>query len=192
MNHAIFAAAAVLALGACSDTGLGVQPRTPSDGPGRMIIWPKRDSIFTTQVPASVLSAAPGWQVGTVFTTDDTVKVIAFRFYKAPGEIGLHTARLFTSSGTLLGSRSFTNETPWGWQKTSLTAPFNISPGTYVVTVNTNAYQVKTGAYFLYNGPIVRHHLTATGGSYGQPIHSFPSSGSSSAFFVDMIYDSPW
>jgi hypothetical protein len=64
----------------------------------------------------------------------------------------------------------------------------SIPPGTYVVAVNTNTYQVKTGGYFNTNGSIFSSHLEATGGRYGQPTGAFPSSGSTSAFFVDLIY----
>lgn len=63
-----------------------------------------------------------------------------------------------------------------------------IPPGNYVVSVNTNLYQVKTFGYFTNNGSINRTKLVATGGRYGQPIHSFPSSASGSAFFVDVLY----
>ncbi|HEU0016724.1 MAG TPA: DUF4082 domain-containing protein [Longimicrobium sp.] len=189
MKRSFLAAAAALALAACSDSGPLLQKRSPPADASKYIVWSPSDSIYTNQVPESTGYAGPdGWQVGTVFTVDDTVLVIGFKYYKAVGETGSHTARLYTSGGTLVGTRGFTGETASGWQRTMLTTTFSIPPGTYVVTVNTNTYQVKSFGWFTNNGPISRSHLEATGGKYGQPIHSFPASGSGSSFFVDVIY----
>ncbi|HEU0016725.1 MAG TPA: DUF4082 domain-containing protein, partial [Longimicrobium sp.] len=143
---------------------------------------------FTTQAPASTVE--PGWdgmQVGTEFTLSDSVTVTGFRYYKASGEAGSHTARLYRSSGTQVASKSFSGGTSSGWQRVSVT-PFPLAPGTYVVTVNTNLYQAKTGAYFDDDGPIYREGLEATGGRYGYPTGQFPSYSTSDAFFVDLVY----
>jgi hypothetical protein len=189
MKRLFLAATAALALVACSDAG--PMESNARIGDPRAYIVEIPDSIFTGQVPGSTLFASPGWEVGTVFTLDDSSRVKGFRYYKAVGETGSHTARLWRMSPgptTLMASRAFTNETSSGWQKTMLSTTVSIPAGTYVVSVNTNTYQVKTGGYFNDNGPIYRSHLVATGGRYGQPTGSFPSSGSTSAFFVDLIY----
>jgi hypothetical protein len=188
MKRSILAAMAALALAACAGDGPLLENRKPTARPALDIVWGPVDSIFTTQVPGETLYAGPdGWQVATVFTVDDTTLITHFKFYQAAGETGSHTAKLYTSGGTLKASASF-GATSTGWNKVTLALPVQIPEGTYVVSVNTNTYQVKSGGYFAFNGSINRTGLTATGGKYGQPINSFPSSGSSSAFFVDVLY----
>jgi len=185
MRHTIVAAAVALALAACVDGGPLLQNRAPT-GPVSAYIPCQSESIFTTQVPTEQGYAYPGWQVGTQFTAEDSLLITKFRFYKATGETGPHTAKLYTVGGTLVASAGFGGETASGWQSTTLVSPVLIPPGEYVVTVNTNTYQAKSGGYFAFNGSIQRTSLKATGGRYGQPINSYPVNGSSSAFFVDV------
>ena len=188
MRCSIVAVAAALALTACADSGPLLENRATPARPLMDIVWGPTDRIFTNQVPTETAYAGPdGWEVGTVFTAEDTLLITHFRFYQAAGETGSHTAKLWTSGGTLLASKSF-GATSTGWNQTTLTFPLQIPEGDYVVSVNTNTYQVKTFGYFTSNGPINRTRLEATGGRYGQPIHSFPSSTSGSAFFVDVLY----
>lgn len=188
MKRVTFAAIAALSLAACADSGPTLQ-KAPPAAPLLDIVWGPTDSIFTSQVPGETLDAGPdGWGVATVFTAEDTLLITGFRFYKAVGETGTHTAKLWTSGGSLLASKQFTSETPSGWQRTTLPSTVQIPDGNYVVSVNTNAYQVKSSGYFASNGSINRSDLEATGGRYGQPKSNFPSSTSSSAFFVDVLY----
>jgi hypothetical protein len=188
MKRSIIAATAALALGACADTSPLLQNRAAPGGPLLDIVWGPLDSIFTTQVPSENNSTGgSGWQVGTEFTAEDTTLIVGFRFYQGAGETGSHTAKLYTLGGTLVASAPF-GATSTGWNRVTLANTVQINPGNYVVTVNTNAYQVKTGGYFAFNGSINRTKLEATGGRYGQPTGSYPSSGSSSAFFVDVLY----
>jgi hypothetical protein len=188
MKRLLLAAAAALTLAACADTGPLIEARDPAS-PVLDIVWGPLDSIFTTQQPTESGYAAPGWQVGTVFTAEDTLLIVGFRFLKAVGETGSHTAKLYPlGNSTAIATMGFTNETPSGWQRKTLTSTVQIPPGEYVVTVNTNTYQSKNGGYFYFNGPINRSELEATGGRYGQPINVYPSSGSTSAFFADILY----
>jgi len=187
MKRLILAATAALALAACTDGPLLESPKTPRP-PLMDIVWGPADSIFTNQVPGETGYAGPdGWQVATVFTAEDTMLITHFRFYQAVGETGTHTGKLYTTGGTLIASKTF-GTTSTGWNRVALTFPVQVAEGNYVISVNTNTYQVKTGGYFFFNGAINRTKLVATGGKYGQPINSFPSSGSTSAFFADVVY----
>ena len=57
------------------------------------------------------------------------------RFYKGTGNGGTHTGSLWTSSGTLLATGTFTNETASGWQTLTFANPVQISANTtYVVS----------------------------------------------------------
>jgi hypothetical protein len=190
MKRFIFGATAALALAACADSGPLLENRAAPANPVLDIVWGPTDSIFTTQAPTLEGYAAPGWQVGTEFTAEDTLLITGFRFFKATGETGLHTVKLYPlGGGSPIVTKAFTSETPSGWQRQSLgNLTVQIPPGDYVLTVNTNTYQAKNGGYFAFNGPINRSDLQATGGRYGQPTNVYPSSGSTSAYFVDMIY----
>lgn len=189
----LVAAAAALALAACSDAvAPGPEQRAslaliPPSG----AVYGPRDSIYTSQTPTEFLDAEPGWQVGTRFIPDYDGRFVGYRFYKAPDETGSHTARLYNSAGQLLHQATFGPETPSGWQRVTFAgAVYGYTGEEYYVTVNTNTRQAKTPGYFYNYGPIFRPWGAAYGGAYGQPIHAFPANGSASSFFVDVYYRS--
>lgn len=193
MKRILLAAVAALALSACAEASQSpVEPAAP-----RLAIG-DRWTIFTTQTPAETLDAAPGWEVATRFKTSVDGCVVAMRFWRADGETGSNTIKLWTDSGILLGSftRTFTGS---GWRNVLLRRPLQnvddsicISDGYYRVSVNTNNKQVKTYGYFNTYGPIVRGPLTADAGYYGQPTGSMPTTHSGSAFFVDVTFEEGW
>lgn len=195
MRSLFFLAAAALSTAACADAVAPEAQRRapetaqsivlPPDGPR----WAPKDSIYTTQTPTEFLDASPGWQVATRFIPDYDGRFVGYRFYKAPGETGSHTARLYTTSGQLVHSATFGAETPSGWQRVTFsTLVYGYAGQEYYITVNTNTRQAKAGGYFAFTGPILRNWGGAYGGAYGQPINTFPSSGSASSFFVDVYY----
>ena len=61
------------------------------------------------------------------------------RFYKGPQNTGTHVADLWTATGTLLATATFTNETASGWQQVNFSSPVAITAGTtYVASYHTN------------------------------------------------------
>lgn len=67
-------------------------------------------------------SSVAGWAAGV-------------RFYKGSGNGGTHTGSLWTSTGTLLATGTFTNESATGWQTMLFPNPVQLSAGTtYVVS----------------------------------------------------------
>jgi Domain of unknown function (DUF4082)/Bacterial Ig-like domain (group 1) len=102
--------------------------------------------LFTNQVPffPNATDNVP-YELGMKFRSAKGGKINAIRFWKAPSETGTHIGKIWTSTGTLLGSVTFTNETASGWQNKALSTPVNIQANTtYVVSVNVNAYYVAT------------------------------------------------
>jgi hypothetical protein len=182
MKRWMLMAVATLSVAACTEKGI-LEPREPNARPRETIFWYPAENIFGSATPTQVLDATGGWEVGTVFTTDDTVLVTGFRFYKASGETGTHTVNLWTSDGTKLAFKTFTSETSSGWQSASLATTVQIPAGTYVVSFNTNTYQGKTPSYGF---PVYRTHLTATGGRWVAGVGNFPTNNSASAFFADL------
>ncbi|HEV7669885.1 MAG TPA: DUF4082 domain-containing protein [Thermoanaerobaculia bacterium] len=148
-----------------------------------------RWTIFTTQSPTETLDAAPGWEVGTRFTSSKPGRIIGFRFWRAAGETGSNYGKLWTDSGTRLKlSKAFPSGT--GWVQIILDNPVTISINTvYRVSVNTNSKQVKKGGAYAVDGPISQGPLYSDGGYYGQPIDAMPTSSSASMFFVDVIFE---
>ena len=109
------------------------------------------ETIFTTQTPV-VNNASDGpttnYELGTVFTSAVTGNITAIRFWKSGSESGPHTGNVWSSTGQLLASATFANETASGWQQQNLTAPLAIAANTqYVVSVNTgNTFYVATNS----------------------------------------------
>lgn len=68
-------------------------------------------------------------QVGTRFSTSVAGTATTIRFYKGPTNTGTHTGYLWSATGTLLATVSFSGETASGWQQATLGTPVTLSPG---------------------------------------------------------------
>ena len=61
------------------------------------------------------------------------------RFYKAATNTGTHVGNLWSNSGTLLATATFTGETASGWQQVTFATPVAITANTtYVASYHTN------------------------------------------------------
>jgi hypothetical protein len=69
------------------------------------------------------------------------------RFYKGAGNTGVHVGKLWCSTGTLLASATFTNETATGWQQVNFASPVAVVANTTYVA----SYFAPNGQY-AYNG----------------------------------------
>ena len=87
----------------CSIWGTNVTPATPDSG----------DSAST--------------EVGVQFQSDTNGYITGIRFYKASANTGTHVGNLWTSTGQLLASATFTNETASGWQQVNFSQPVAIT-----------------------------------------------------------------
>ena len=149
-------------------------------------------SLFTAQTPAQP-SASDGvaYELGMKFRATQAGTITALRYWKAANDTGMHTGRLWSASGTLLGSVAFTNETASGWQQQSLpTAIQTQANTTYVVSVNVGLRYPFTGAGLatsIANGDL-SSVADGNNGVYGNP-GSFPrSSFNSSNYFRDVVF----
>ena len=98
------------------------------------------------------------------FVSANAGQIQAIRYYKAAGETGPHVGRIWSSTGQLLASVTFTNETASGWQQQSLAAPLFITAGiSYTVSVNANSYYALTSNGF--SAAISNGGLTASIGA---------------------------
>jgi hypothetical protein len=199
-RHFLMAAIATLALAGCVDGPTAVTPAdtraAPKPGPA-FLATGDRWGIFDGLTPASTLDASPGWEVGTRFYVTEPGCVVQLRFYRAAGETGSNTVKLWDNSGNLLAQQTF-NAATTGWNYVELRnhgfSPYvdlSVCIDTYTwyrVSVNTNTKQVKTFGY-LSGGPIVNGPVVADAGYYGQPTGSMPTTSTSSIFFVDVVFE---
>jgi hypothetical protein len=102
------------------------------------------DTILDFATPTIVDSAnTSGTELGVQFSSEVAGLVTGIRFYKAPTNTGTHVGSLWTSTGTLLASATFTGETGSGWQQVNFSTPVAISPNTTYVA----GYLAPNGHY---------------------------------------------
>ena len=147
--------------------------------------------------PASVTPAivdsgdVDGVELGMKFTSDSNGTITGLRFYKSAANTGTHTASLWTASGQLLATATFTSETASGWQQVNFATPVAITAGTtYVASYHTTAghYSVNQ-SYFgstYTSGPL---HVAANGGVYLYGTGGLPTSTyQGSNYWVDVLF----
>ena len=69
-------------------------------------------------------------EVGVKFKADTFGVVTGIRFYKASTNTGTHIGNLWTSSGQLLASATFTGESGSGWQQVNFAQPVALNKNT--------------------------------------------------------------
>ncbi len=108
---------------------------TPSDGITVNINCGAGCSIFGSgYVPATTNNGTTNpVTVGVKFTSDTFGTINGIKFYKSTANTGTHVGQLWTSSGQLMGTATFTNETASGWQQVLFATPVPISPNTTYV-----------------------------------------------------------
>ncbi|WP_392479074.1 N,N-dimethylformamidase beta subunit family domain-containing protein [Nostoc sp. C110] len=129
--------------------------------------------LFTNQVPSIPNFSDSVYELGMKFRSNTGGQINAIRFWKAPSETGTHIGNIWTATGTLLASVTFSNETASGWQNQALATPLNIQANTtYVVSVNVNAYYVAT--YDELGSPIVNGNLSSVADGSNGVFNSTP------------------
>ena len=110
------------------------------------------------------------------------------RFYKGPLDLGSHAGSLWTSSGTLLATVTFTDESSTGWQTAYFSSAVDITAdSTYIVsyTAPAGGYAVTTGGLATNRwGPL---HTIAGGGVYTYGTGA-PLTASSTNYCVDLVF----
>jgi hypothetical protein len=91
-------------------------------------------SIFDTQVPdtAAYPDSSP-LEVGVRVKTRGGAQITSVRFYKGPGNDGTHVAHIWSPTGELLSTATFTSETSSGWQTVTLPSPLSTTAGSALI-----------------------------------------------------------
>ena len=156
-------------------------------------IWP------STATP-SVASAndASAQELGVKFTSDTAGYITGVRFYKGAANTGTHVGHLWTSTGTLLASATFTNETATGWQQVNFSQPVAIQADTtYVASYyDPSGGYAFDGGYFASSGVDagVLHALSNSAGN-GNGVYAggadgvFPNNSfNASNYWIDVVF----
>lgn len=147
----------------------------------------------TTPTVADATTDASPVELGTTFTPSESGAVTGIRFYKGAGNTGTHVGHLWSPSGALLASVTFTDESATGWQTATLSTPVQLTAGqSYVVSYFApNGNYSYTSDYF--DSPATNGPLTAPAGdnglflytdSGGEPQYSWQSTN----YFVDVVF----
>jgi hypothetical protein len=170
------------------------------------------DFVFTTQqacpctiwpssaTPATAATNDPSAvELGVKFQSDTAGYINGIRFYKGSTNTGTHVGNLWSSTGSLLATATFTNETASGWQQVSFATPVQIQANTtYVASYHTNVGNyASNGAYFASSGvdsPPLHALSNATAGGNGVYVYSatsaFPNQTyNSTNYWVDIVFN---
>jgi hypothetical protein len=132
------------------------------------------DTIFGASTPATIDSGdGHSVVVGVKFSSEVAGTVTGIRFYKATTNTGTHVGSLWSSSGTLLASTTFTTETGSGWQQVNFSTPVAISANTTYVA-----------AYFAPKG----HYSDTSSGFASAGVKNPPLQALANSVSVDGVY----
>ena len=125
-------------------------------------------SIFESDATPAVVSASDASSVnlGVAFTPDTSGYVTGVKFYKGASNTGTHVGSLWSSSGSLLGQVTFTNETATGWQTATFSTPVQVTAGTTYVA----SYLALNGNYSYTSGQFT------SAGVDNSPLHALANS----------------
>src|SRR6267378_3072912 len=177
-------------VGAVISLGLGLVLACAANLAAQQTIWP------STSVPATVDSGSSGpVELGVSLKADTSGTVTAIRFYKSAANTGLHVGHLWSRTGALLATVTFTGETSSGWQQANFSTPVAIAANTVYVV----AYQTSIGHWS------VNWNYFATSGVNNPPLHAlqngsgapdgiwggagtFPTHTNSANYWVDVVF----
>lgn len=139
-------------------------------------------------------------ELGVRFHSSISGFITGFRFYKGAANTGTHIGHLWSNSGLLLATETFTGESASGWQQVALSSPVAIAANTPYVA----SYFAPNGAYaatrpYFDAGPFDNPPLTAlvdggVDGANGVYVYSetggFPTETfASTNYWVDVVFD---
>ena len=159
-------------------------------------VWP------SSAVPTVVANGdANAVEVGVKVRTDRPGQITGVRFYKSTTNTGTHVAHLWTATGTLLATATFSGETASGWQQVSFATPVAVTANTtYVASYHTDVGRYSADQTYFASQAVVNGPLTAlqTGTDGGNGVFAY---GSTSAFpsgtyngtnyWVDVVFVAP-
>ncbi len=156
------------------------------------------DTVFDFSTPTSADSGdTSSVELGMSFVPSAGGTVTGIRFYKSAANTGTHVGSLWSSTGTLLASGTFSNESASGWQTLTFTTPVTVTAGTHYVAgyLAPNGHYAATPNGFasgVDNGPLqadassagTPNGLFAYGGTSAFPTGTFNATN----YWVDVLF----
>lgn len=145
---------------------------------------------YDTFEPTIAASTQPV-EVGTRFQSARAGYIQGLRFYKGATNTGEHLANLWSSTGQLLASTTFSAETASGWQEVTFAQSVPISANTtYVASYHTTSGAwAYTTNYFQSHGAAYAPLRTMVGsGVYLQGHSGFPNQVTNDNYWVDIVF----
>ncbi|HSZ58796.1 MAG TPA: DUF4082 domain-containing protein, partial [Tepidisphaeraceae bacterium] len=159
-------------------------------------IW----SSTTTPAVASV-NDTNAVELGVKFTSDTAGYITGLRFYKGSLNTGTHVAHLWTSSGTLLATATFSGETGSGWQQVNFASPIAIAANTVYVAsyyAPVGGYSANSGYFASSGADDAPLHALANGVNGGNGVYVYGAGGgfptnsyNSTNYWVDVMFSNP-
>src|SRR6202795_4121185 len=150
-------------------------------------IWP------SAAVPATVDNGPDSpVELGVSFKADNSGTITGIRFYKSAANTGVHVGHLWSHTGALLATVTFTGETASGWQQANFSTPVAITANTvylasYGLTIghfSANWNYFTSAGYN--NTPL--HALRIPNGVYGtlgtRPVYTHQAPN----YWVDVVF----
>src|SRR5262249_34518883 len=104
-------------------------------------------TIFGAAAPTNFFTGSSPVELGVKFRSDVNGTITRIRFYKGAGDNSVHTGSLWSSTGTLLATGTFSAETSAGWQQLNFSTPVPIVANTTYVA----SYHTGGSFYYSYN-----------------------------------------
>ncbi|WP_307797504.1 DUF4082 domain-containing protein [Actinomadura barringtoniae] len=155
-------------------------------------------SIWTDEATPQIADVddSSSVEVGTKWKADSNGWVTGMRFYKGVGNTGTHVGNLWKKDGTKLATATFSNESAAGWQEVTFSTPVQVTAGdTYVVSylAPNGHYSADVGGFQNAGVDAPPLHALQNGadganGVYGYGSGGFPSSPSSSNYWIDVVF----
>ena len=138
-------------------------------------------------------------ELGVKFQADTNGFITGLRFFKTSQNVGPHVGNLWTSTGALLASVTFAEETSSGWQQALFPSAVPVSAGvTYVASYHTTVGRyARSLIYFhassaqnaplraLQNTPAEPNGVYRYGAGSGFPTDTFDATN----YWVDVVFD---
>ena len=139
--------------------------------------------------------------MGVKFESSTAGYISGILFYKGTSNTGTHVGDLWSSTGTLLASATFSSETASGWQQVNFATPVAISANTvyvasYFSPTGIVAYSNNFFASAVTNPPLTAPASSSVGGNgvyvYASSPKTFPNSTyQASNYWVDVVFSNP-
>jgi hypothetical protein len=139
--------------------------------------------------------ASGGVELGMKFESSVSGLITGVRFWKGSQGTGTQTGDLWSSTGQLLASATFTNESASGWQQVNFSTPVAIAANTvYIVSYQTTSAYIAYSAGTFASAGLTNGPLTAlqSGVSGANGVYSYDSTPGTSIFPTQSNSQSPY